>query len=129
MDAAGSRAPLIDDRTKRRSEDETNRHLSKREVFRQSIYTARISVPYIVYCLLFALLSLALIIFLIGTHNLGKPIEVWVIVLDGILAFVLVMETAIDIYIEGKRFWRSPWHLFDFFCFDYFCSLLRSPYS
>jgi len=91
------------------------RRLSTRDALRQRVSDARISVSYIFYCVLCAIASLVMITFLIISHSSGVPVQLWLIILDGTLTTVIALETGLDILIEGKRFCKSSWHLFDLF--------------
>ncbi|PFH32713.1 hypothetical protein BESB_013250 [Besnoitia besnoiti] len=79
------------------------------------VFAMRLSVWYIFYCTVMALATLALVIYMIVDVNVkGNAMPIWAVVADGLITTTLCIETALDMYFMGQRFWSSGWHVFDF---------------
>lgn len=94
-------------------DDDDMSNLSEQQT-RGGWYRFKLSPIYIVGCIVIALMSLAVIIDVGVRHLMGDPLHWYTLVLDGIATFTITAETIVDMGVEGRRFWRRPWNIFDF---------------
>lgn len=106
--------PLLEDEEKERRKAAALRSLQK-DVGRGVVYNVRLSKLYVAYCLCMSLLTAALVIYLIiHVETTEAPIPLWVVIVDGIIAFAMIGEILADMILLGWCFWESGWHAFDF---------------
>lgn len=102
---------LIDDDEKRRARELL---ALQYDIGRGFVYNMRLSKAYILSCILMALATLAVVLYLIiAVHMQQQPLPLWVVILDGIVCIFMVLETTVDMGFLKWKFWSSPWHVFD----------------
>lgn len=106
--------PLLEDEEKERRKAAALKSLQK-DVGRGVVYNVRLSRLYVAYCLFMSLLTASLVIFMIvHVETTRSPVPLWVVIVDGAIAFAMIGETMADMILLGWRFWESGWHAFDF---------------
>eukprot|EP00929_Paragymnodinium_shiwhaense_P121655 TRINITY_DN93999_c0_g1_i1.p1 TRINITY_DN93999_c0_g1~~TRINITY_DN93999_c0_g1_i1.p1 ORF type:complete len:200 (-),score=14.58 TRINITY_DN93999_c0_g1_i1:116-715(-) len=93
-----------------------SKELTFKERLTHAVHEFRLSRWYVVWCLLIAILCMALLaysIFLQVDHRHSR--HLWLLICEVFITLVIVLETAADLIIYGWRdYWKDWWRVFDF---------------